>query len=161
MKDATEIVCQRNSSETAQQNFVKLCSCEEHACTLYICISTWYFGSFFLSELCHFWTLKFGLNERYYWNRLSAQLLQNRSTEFRETLKLWRTYHVDVHLIELPYCTWSFLVTSSFHGYQNICPCDLGHLWKDNFVGFYVSQTHLVWLKKGYNTTWKTGILKD
>ena len=28
MKDSTETVCQRNSSETAQQNFVKLCSGE-------------------------------------------------------------------------------------------------------------------------------------
>ena len=30
MKDTTETVCQRNSSETTQQNFVKLCSCEGH-----------------------------------------------------------------------------------------------------------------------------------
>ena len=28
MKDITETVCQRNSSEAAQQNFVKLCSYE-------------------------------------------------------------------------------------------------------------------------------------
>ena len=28
MKDTTETVCKRNSSETAQQNFLKLCSCE-------------------------------------------------------------------------------------------------------------------------------------
>ena len=30
MKDTTETVCQRNSSETAQQNFLKLCSNEGH-----------------------------------------------------------------------------------------------------------------------------------
>ena len=30
MKDTSETVCQRNSSETAQQNFVKLCSYEGH-----------------------------------------------------------------------------------------------------------------------------------
>ena len=30
MKDTTEKVCQRNSSETAQQNVVKLCSNEGH-----------------------------------------------------------------------------------------------------------------------------------
>ena len=30
IKDTTETVCQRNSSETAQQNFLKLCSNEGH-----------------------------------------------------------------------------------------------------------------------------------
>ena len=30
MKDTTETVCQHNSSETAQQNFLKLCGCEGH-----------------------------------------------------------------------------------------------------------------------------------
>ena len=30
MKDTTDTVCQRNSSETAQQNFLKLCSNEGH-----------------------------------------------------------------------------------------------------------------------------------
>ena len=30
MKDTTETVCQRISPETAQQNFVKLCSYEVH-----------------------------------------------------------------------------------------------------------------------------------
>ena len=30
MKDTTKTVCQRNSSETAQQNFLKLCSIEGH-----------------------------------------------------------------------------------------------------------------------------------
>ena len=34
MKDTTDTACQRNSSETAQQNFVKLCSCEGHS-TMY------------------------------------------------------------------------------------------------------------------------------
>ena len=30
MKQTTEVVCQRNSAEAAQQNFVKLCSDEGH-----------------------------------------------------------------------------------------------------------------------------------
>ena len=30
IKDTTETVCQRNSSDTAQQIFKKLCSCEGH-----------------------------------------------------------------------------------------------------------------------------------
>ena len=30
MKDTTETVCQHNSDETAQQNFLKLCSNEGH-----------------------------------------------------------------------------------------------------------------------------------
>ena len=30
MKDTTKTVCQRNSTETAQQNFLKLCSNEGH-----------------------------------------------------------------------------------------------------------------------------------
>ena len=33
-----------------------------------------------------FWTWKFGPNDKYYWNSLSAQLLLNRSTEILETL---------------------------------------------------------------------------
>ena len=52
---------------------------------------------FSFSELRSFWTLKFDVNERYYWNSWSAQLLWNRSTEFPETLYLWRTWCVDMH----------------------------------------------------------------
>ena len=33
LKYSFEKVCQRNSSKTAQQNVVKLCSYEEHSCT--------------------------------------------------------------------------------------------------------------------------------
>ena len=43
IKFTTETVCQRISSETAQQNFVKLCSNERH--NVYICISTGNFDS--------------------------------------------------------------------------------------------------------------------
>ena len=32
-------------------------------------------------------------------------------------------------ILEIPYCTWSFLVIRSFYWHQNICPCDLGHCW--------------------------------
>ena len=38
MKGTTETVCERNSSETAQHNFMKLCSYEGH--TVYMCIFT-------------------------------------------------------------------------------------------------------------------------
>ena len=38
MKDATETVCKRNSSETAKQNFVKLCSYK--GLNVEMCIST-------------------------------------------------------------------------------------------------------------------------
>ena len=38
MKDTTETVCQRNSTETAPQNFVKLCSYEGQ--NVKICIFT-------------------------------------------------------------------------------------------------------------------------
>ena len=41
------IVCQRNSSETAQQNFLKLCSNEGH--NVQMCISTGNFDSIFFS----------------------------------------------------------------------------------------------------------------
>ena len=38
MKDTTKTVCQRNSSETTQQNYLKLCSYEGH--NVCICIFT-------------------------------------------------------------------------------------------------------------------------
>ena len=44
MKDTTKTVCQRNSSETAQQNFLKLCSNKGYAYPQEILIQ------FFLSE---------------------------------------------------------------------------------------------------------------
>ena len=37
------------------------------------------------------------------------------------------SYLLKNKILELPYCTWPFLVTRSFYWYQNICPCDLGH----------------------------------
>ena len=45
MEDTTETVGQRNSTETAQQNCVKLCSYEGH--NVYMCISTGNFDSTF------------------------------------------------------------------------------------------------------------------
>ena len=45
MKDTTGTICQRNSSETAQQNFVKLCSCDGH--NMLMCIPTGNFVQFF------------------------------------------------------------------------------------------------------------------
>ena len=49
IKDTTETVCQRNSPETAQQNFLKLCCNEGH--NVYICKSTVNFNSIFVLEL--------------------------------------------------------------------------------------------------------------
>ena len=48
MKDRTETICQHNSSETAQQNFLTLCSNDGH--NVLICISTENFDSFFFSQ---------------------------------------------------------------------------------------------------------------
>ena len=45
MKDTTKTVGQRKSSETAQQNFLKLCSNEGH--NVKMCISTGHFDSIF------------------------------------------------------------------------------------------------------------------
>ena len=56
--------CQRNSSETARQNFLKLCSYEGHYVQMRI--STGNFDSTFFSELRPFLTQKLGQNLRYY-----------------------------------------------------------------------------------------------
>ena len=48
MKDTTETVCQRNSPEAAQQNFVKLCSKEGP--NVQMCTSTGNSDSIFLWE---------------------------------------------------------------------------------------------------------------
>ena len=67
MKDLTETVCQRNSSETAQQNFLKFCSKEGH--NLRYAYPQEILFNFFFSELRPFFELrKFDQNERYYWN---------------------------------------------------------------------------------------------
>ena len=56
MKDTTETDCRRNFSETAQQNFLKLCSYEGH--NVQICIFTGNADLIFLrSNLYPFWTL--------------------------------------------------------------------------------------------------------
>ena len=47
MKNTSETVCQRNSSEAAQQNFVKHCSYEGPTCNVIMCISTRNSDSFF------------------------------------------------------------------------------------------------------------------
>ena len=56
MKDTAETVCQHNSSETAQQNFVKLCSCEGH--TMYMGIFTGNFDSLFFLGVMPFLNLE-------------------------------------------------------------------------------------------------------
>ena len=56
MKDTTETVCQRKSSETAQQTFLKLCSNKGHI--VKICMFIGNADSIFLrSNLYPFWTL--------------------------------------------------------------------------------------------------------
>ena len=57
MKDATEIVFQRNSSEAAQQNFVKLCSYEGLNVQMCISIGNSY-SFFFFWEECSFLNLE-------------------------------------------------------------------------------------------------------
>ena len=62
MKDTTDTVCQRNSSEAAQQNFLKLCSYE--GLNAQLCISTGNSDSIFISgskapfELINFTKIK-------------------------------------------------------------------------------------------------------
>ena len=56
MKDTTWTICQRNSSETAQQNFVKLCSCEGH--NMLMCIPTGNFVQFFSQNYALFLNLE-------------------------------------------------------------------------------------------------------
>ena len=56
MKDPTETVGRLNSSETAQQNFLKLCSNEEHY--MQMCISTGHFDSIFFWEQCPFFNFE-------------------------------------------------------------------------------------------------------
>ena len=79
MKDTSEIVCQRNSFEAAQQNFVKLCSYEGHWCKC--AYPQEILGVMPLFELRNLTKIKDT-------TQISslAQLLYNRSTEFRETL---------------------------------------------------------------------------
>ena len=38
----------------------------------------------------------------------------------------------------------SFLVTRSFYWYQNICPCDLGHLWNWPLSRAFVFHKHIL-----------------
>ena len=84
MKDTTETVCQGNSSDTAQQNYMKLCSYE--GLNLLMCISTGNSDSIFFSgsnapfELRNLTKMKDTTQ-----NSSSAQLHWNRSTEFPET----------------------------------------------------------------------------
>ena len=56
MKDTTETVCQQNSSETAQQNFMKLCSNDGH--NVKMCISTGNFDSIFFLGIMPFLNLE-------------------------------------------------------------------------------------------------------
>ena len=63
---------QYNSSETAQQNFVKLCYKE------WTVLVNAHIHRKFVLELCPFWTSKL----IYYGHCLSSQILWNRSTEF-------------------------------------------------------------------------------
>ena len=54
--------------------------------------------------------------------------------------------------LELPYCTWSFIVKRSFYWYQNICPCELSLRWNWALSGalcFTISSFSL--LKRKYD----------
>ena len=56
-----------------------------------------------------------------------------------------------IKYLELPYCTWSFLMTRSFYWYQNICHCDLGHLWNGHYRGQCFTNTSVK-----YYELWKS-----
>ena len=47
-------------------------------------------------------------------------------------------------ILELPYCIWAFLVTRSSYWYQDICPCDLDHLWNWPLSGAFVFHKHIL-----------------
>ena len=49
-------------------------------------------------------------------------------------------------MLELSYCTQSFLVTRSFYWYQNNCPCDLGLRWNWPLSGAFVFHKHILFL---------------
>ena len=59
-----------------------------------------------------------------------------------------------IKYLELPYCTWSFLVTRSFYWYQNICHCDLGHLWNGHYRGQCFTNTSVK-----YYELWKSIVI--
>ena len=58
-------------------------------------------------------------------------------TYFLKTLTLLITFE-QWELELLSYCNWAFLVTRFSLEYQDICPCDLGHLWNWPLSGAFV-----------------------
>ena len=79
-----------NSSETAQQNFIKLCSYEGHNACVDVIFSPFFTWELYPFELKIWKNLKNLTN----WNRLSAQLLWN------EQLELWPKYAISCNLCE-------------------------------------------------------------
>ena len=88
MEDSTETVCQRNSSETARQNFLNLCSCKVHTCRC--AYPQEVLIPYFFLGITPFLNLEIWPK----WNSLSAQFLWNRSTEFRETVGSYEGHNV-------------------------------------------------------------------
>ena len=58
-------------------------------------------------------------------------------------LKLTLVMTSKIWILELPYCTCLFPVTRSFYWYQNICPCDLGHLWNWQLLVAFMFHKHI------------------
>ena len=47
-------------------------------------------------------------------------------------------------ILELLYCTLSFLVTGSFYWYQSICPCEFDHLWNWSLLRAFLFHKHIL-----------------
>ena len=61
-------------------------------------------------------------------------------------------------MLQLSYCTWAILVTRSSYWYQDICPCDLGHLWKLTLSGAFVFHKHILFTPQNWKNNpdkWK------
>ena len=63
---------------------------------------------------------------------------------FLKTLTLLITF--EQWELELSYCNWAFLVTWYSYEYQDICPCDLGHLWNWPLSGAFVFHKHILFI---------------
>ena len=88
----------------------------------------------------------------FYWLSFYAPEIEDRgaycfcpvchSVLLSETLTLLITF--EQWVLELSYCTWTFLVTRSYYWYSYICPCDLGHLWNWPLSGAFVFHKNIL-----------------
>ena len=66
-------------------------------------------------------------------------------------LKLTLVMTSKIWILELPYCICLFPVTRSFYWYQNICPCDLGHLWNWQLLVAFMFHKHILFVLEVYS----------